>query len=349
MERIFVNTHTFSNDWIMGKIAQDIQREATAMGLKCRCGDVEDYEGEEICYHFSYSMSVPFPAAKHNSLFFTHINYKLMEQHLCSIKNDFDSYICMSPEDVQFLIELGFDKEKVFGKVLPVRNTYIKPISIGIFSACYPDGRKNEEWILEYCKENPNAKLVNFVFIGPGWGKVVNKLSELSCSFEWHNVSRKMPYEYQFQQNKLASLNYYIYMGMDGGAMGTYDAYAQDVPLCVTFDGFHKAIPDLDYIFDNKQTFFKEFDKVVEKQFRRIDFFMNNTPSNYVKWLVDVWHGNVKTDLSDSDKKCISYDSVSQKKQSQYYKLNISQMKIVFAVKRHRAKLKKIVNNLFKH
>lgn len=347
MESIFINTHTFSNDWIMGKIAQDIQREAIQLGYKCRCGDIEDYEGEEICYHFSYSMSVPFPKAKHNSLFFTHINYKLMEDHLCSLKNDFDSYICMSPEDVQYLIELGFAKEKVFGKVLPVRNTYIKPLSIGIFSACYPDGRKNEKWIIDYCQENPNSKYINFVFIGPGWSNVVNKLAEIGCSFEWHNVSRQMPYEYQFQQNKLVSLNYYIYLGMDGGAMGTYDAYAQDIPLCVTFDGFHKAIPDLDYVFDNRETFFEEFNKIVAKQYRRIDFFRTNTPLNYVKWLIGVWNGTEKTLLSQKDIKCISYNSVSEKKRSQYYKLNLSQIRIVFSVKRHRAKLKKLINSIF--
>jgi len=303
----------------MGKIADDIQKCAKALGYSCRCGKTEDYQGEEICYHLNYAIAKPISQARHNSVFYTHLNDVFQELNIVEIKENFDSFICMSPEDAQFLIELGFDSKKVFGRVLPVRNTYVKPLSIGIFSACYPDGRKNEQWIVDYCRENDNARLVNFVFIGQGWGNVVNQLESLGCTYEWHNVSRKLPYEYQFQQNKLSTLNYYIYMGMDGGAMGAYDAYAQCVPLCITYDGFHKAIPDLDFIFDNKESFIKELGRVVSKQEKRINFFNDNTPEDYVKWIIKVWSGEMEQVISEDDKRCISFKTVVEKKREQYY------------------------------
>lgn len=328
MDRIFIVMYGNGSDWILGKIADDIRRESEKMGYECRCGNYVDYQGEEFCYHLDWHKAVPIPQAKHNSVFYTHLNDVLQEKTICEQKDKFDSFICMSQEDAQFLIELGFEKEKVFGKTLPVRNTYIRPISIGIFSACYSDGRKNESWLVDYCKQHDNAKLVNFVFIGKGWDGVAKELVNAGCTYEWHNVSRQLPYEYQFQQNKLASLNYYIYMGMDGGAMGTYDAYAQDVPLCVTYDGFHKSIPDIDFRFDDKQSFFEQLDTIVLRHARRLDFYAQNNPTNYTKWLVGVWRGEEPSVIEDKYKECINFTSVANKKRAQYYGLSLSRIRV---------------------
>lgn len=344
MNRIFINDYGFSHNWIMGKIADDIQRNAEALGYQCRCGNSEDYQGEEICYHLAHLLAVPNPQAKHNSVFYTHLNDTLTERNLVSIKDQFDSFICMSPEDAQFLIELGFDPHKVYGKVLPVRNSYIRPISVGIFSACYSDGRKNEQWLLDYCKSHDYARYVNFVFVGKGWGNVVNNLEQMGCTYEWHNVSRNLPYEYEFQQHKLSSLNYYIYMGMDGGAMGTYDAYAQDVPLCVTFDGFHKAIPNIDYPFDDKQSFFDEFDKIVKSHSDRLEFFKENNAKNYVSWLIEVWEGRDSSPISPKDKSCINFSSVVEKKRKQYYKLTINRIKNFISWQLFKKRMKRKLN-----
>ena len=326
-ERIFINNYGFNDSWIMGKIASDIQTEALSRGIECRRGRTTDYHGEEICYHMAYHIAMPIKEARHNSVFYTHLNDVLQEKNLVSIKDQFDSFVCMSPEDAQFMIELGFDPKKVYGHILPVRNTFIRPIYIGIFSACYPDGRKNEQWLIDFCASHPQAKLVNFVFVGQGWGKTVEALEKLRCTYEWHNVSRSLPCEYQFQQNKLSALNYYIYMGMDGGAMGTYDAYAQDVPLCVTFDGFHKAIPKIDYSFDDRESFFNQMEMIVSDHAQRIDFFRNNTPSNYVDWLLKVWNNEIEGCISQDDKRCISFSSVLEKKRDQYYPLNLDRVK----------------------
>ena len=341
MKRIFINMYDNDHDWILGKIADDIVRVATELGYSCHCGKSEEYDGEEICYHLDWHLAVPIPMARHNSVFYTHLNDKLQEKTICEQKDRFDSFICMSQEDAQFLTELGFDESRVYGKTLPVRNSYVKPLSIGIFSACYFDGRKNESWLVDYCKNYDNAKLINFVFIGKGWGNVVKELEDAGCTYEWHNVSRKLPYEYQFQQNKLASLNYYIYMGMDGGAMGTYDAYAQDVPLCVTYDGFHKSIPDIDLRFDDKKSFCEQLDAIVSKHARRLDFFSQNNSTNYVKWLIGVWKGEAPSEIEEKYKECINYKTVLEKKRDQYYGLSLSRIQLYIRRKSYRTRNRK--------
>ena len=324
MKSIFINMHTGA-DWILRFLAQDIKEKANELGYVCNIGDYNDYKGEDIYFDYLYNSAVPMKEAKHNSVFYTHVNLALNEKFILqSHKDKFDSYICMSPEDAEFLIELGFDKDKVFGRSLPVRNTYIRPISIGIFSTCYPDGVKNERWLIDYCNTHKQAQLVNFVFIGRDWGDVVKQLQDCGCSSTWVNITRNLPYEYQYQQNLLQGLDYYLYMGMDGGAMGTYDAYAQGVPLCVTFDGFHKSIPELDYCFDDKAGFFSQLDIILNKQVERLDFFKQNSPYNYVKWLLDVWGGECNMNVSERDKACLTYPNVVEKKRSQYYKLKPS-------------------------
>lgn len=284
MERKYntVFMDSISSGWILGILGHDIMSGLERIGYKCREGNYEDYQGEDISFHMWWIHATPHKDAKVNAIFITHTDDECKEKRLIEIKDKFDIFFCMSPEDAQFLIELGYAKEKVFGINLPVRNNYIRPISMGIFSRCYPDKRKNEEWLYHFCSNNPQSKLIDFVFIGGGWGEFVNRLSQLGCSFQWHNVSRDMPFEYMYQQFKMSNLDYYMYMGMDGGAMGTYDAYAMGASLCVTDDGFHKGIPNVDYLFSNEEEFCNRLSQIVEKQYQKIKFFSDNNVDHYV-------------------------------------------------------------------
>ena len=272
-----------SQDWIINILGKDLFEGLEKIGYNCRIGKYDEYQGEDISFHMWWGLTQPHKDAKVNAIFVTHTDDRFKENLLLKIKDDYDFYFCMSPEDAQYLVELGYEKKKVYGINLPTRNTYIRPITMGIFSRCYPDKRKNEEWLLRYCKNNPSSKLVDFVFIGKDWGDFVKQLENVGCSFQWHNVSRSMPFEYMYQQLKMTNLDYYIYMGMDGGAMGVYDAYAMGASLCISDDGYHKCIPDVDYLFLNEDEFVKQMNIIVEKQQRKIDFFLKNTSDNYAK------------------------------------------------------------------
>ena len=80
----------------------------------------------------------------------------------------------------------------------------------------------------------------------------------------------------------LKDLDYYLYMGMDGGAMGTYDAYAMGVPLFVTDDGYHKEIPDQEYGYVDYDSFSSQLDEIIARQRHRIDFFSSHDVDHYV-------------------------------------------------------------------
>lgn len=312
---VFIDTA--SQNWILEILGDDIYKGLEEIGYKCNMGQYEDYNGEDISFHMWWIEAEPHPQAKVNAVFVTHTDDAYKEFKLTKMKDEFDLFFCMSPEDAHFLIELGFDSSKVYGLNLPVRNTYVRPISIGIFSRCYPDNRKKEEWLLNFCRSNSNAKLVDFVFIGAGWSDFVNKLSSLGCSFQWHNVSRDMPYEYMYQQLKLTNLDYYVYMGMDGGAMGSYDAYAMGTTLCISDDGYHKSIPDLDFPFSTEEEFQIQMNKIVDRQKRKLDFFKANDVHTYVSRIAHILEN--RSYPSECALSELSY-SVVKKRRSHYFK-----------------------------
>ena len=310
-------------DWIISYIANDIVRELKNRGLSVRSGDFLDYQGEDVAFQMWWRQAQPYPKAKHNSVFITHTDDKTKEADLIKMKDLFDSYICMSEEDSQFLVELGYDPTKVYGLALPIRNAYIRPVIIGIFSNCYPDNRKNQTWLLEYCKTHKNAQLLNFVFMGIGWENVCKELATYKCSFEWHCASRSLPSEYFFQQLKLSNIDHYLYMGMDGGAMGTYDAYAMGASLCVSDDGYHKDIPDIDRKFETKDELFQHLDEICSRQRKKIDFFESHSIAHYVDKLLMVWEGNGnKLSRTNVDVTPRNYPSVKEKRRANYFPLS---------------------------
>lgn len=300
--------------WILGALANDIYDGFKALGYTCRKGPFKNYQGEDVSIQMWWMDAIPHKEAKVNAVFVTHTDDKYKEKILVSLKDKFDIFLCMSPEDAKFLEELGFDNTKVFGINLPVRNTYVRPLTVGVFSKCYPDKRKNEEWLFDYCIKFQNSKNVIFVFVGDGWGKFVGRLADIGCSYEWINISPTMPHEYMYQQLKLSNLDYYIYMGMDGGAMGSYDAYAMGASLCITDDGFHKGIPDVDYKFLDEEGFHTKLNAILEKHARKLDFFKENDREHYAQKVAYVIENgtyptgdNFKFDYSVKEKRRDNY------------------------------------------
>jgi len=323
--------------WIIGKISDDIQNVLQSRGVTCRAGPPSQYNNENICYHLGYAYAKPERNAEVNSVFVTHIDDRFKEGLIKSNMDKFDSFICMSSDDRNYLISLGFDQEKVFGPPLPVRNDYVRPLSLGIFSSCYRDGRKNEKWLLRFAQSNPDASLLNYVFIGRAWGGFLEKFSKLGASFEWHVVDGALPYEYKFQQEKLSRLDYYFYLGYDGGAMGSYDGYAYGNRLILINESYHLDIPNVEHPITNYDDFNGAFTTIAAKQREKIDFFSNNCVSKYVDKLLEIWLGKCEP-LEKSETSSTSGQEMLQKRRDHYSRVSIFRM--LGMIKRRVSKLK---------
>ncbi len=286
---IYLSLDGVDPSWIVGAIARDIQSVLLDIGFKCRLGSPDEYNGEDICHHMGFAYAIPEKHAKYNSVFITHIDDKMKEKELMSIRDKFDLFVSMSSHDAEYITGLGIPREKVVGIVPPIRNPYVKPVSIGIMSACYDDGRKNEDWLIEFCRSHDVIGLLNFIFIGPRWGKVVTLLEEIGIAFEWHYSNSHMEYEYEYQKTKLANTDYYIYLGFDGGAMGSLDAYGYGRRLILVKDSYHMDIPEVEHYIDNKTDFFKVVREICESHQQRLAFFRQNNAKQYTKKLLSTW------------------------------------------------------------
>ena len=316
-KRVYISLADVSPGWIIGKMSEDLQYFLEKKGFQCRYGAPQDYQDEEICHHMGWAYAKPKGKADINSLFITHIDDQLKENLLISLKDQFDYFITMSREDKDFLVALGFEEHKTFGLALPTRNQYVKPLNIGMFSACYKDGRKNENWILKFVEQDPNVDCLNFVFIGPRWGNFVEQLANKNISFEWHCASQTLPFEYQFQQYKLQALDYYLYLGMDGGAMGSYDAYAYGNRLLITDNCYHKNMPFIDQPISNYSDFKAAISEIAYRQKQKLEFFKTNNIENYVDKIISIWH-NTFGDRSKTQSK-----DVLIKRRSYYFPVTL--------------------------
>ena len=294
---VFISCNGMDPNWIVGHIFKDLQFELLKNGIQCSFGSSDEYNNQEICFHVGWAYSKPELKANKNFLFITHLDDKLKERHILSSKDLYDGFITMSKSDADYLFTLGFDKSKIHGIDLPVRNKYIKPLSLGIFSACYPDGRKNENWIIDFLTNKDLNKYLNLIYIGPGWGNHISQLEKLDISFEWHCASRDLKSEYEFQQRKLINLDYYFYLGNDGGAMGTYDAYANNIALLITNQSYHKSIPDARYRFNNFDQFTLNMEEIINKHIKKVNFFEDKGIENYTHKIINIFSGQKNTTI----------------------------------------------------
>lgn len=315
---VYINITKSTNSWIIGALSRDIKKELISLGYDCKTGAESPDTQYDICICMSYAYAKISKKAKHNSVFVTHIDDKFKEILVKKKLQDFDSIICMSSDDAEFLISLGFSSKKVFGLPLPIRSSMVKPIKLGIFSACYEDGRKNEEWLVDYFNYNNDLRSIVLVFIGNNWGDFVTKLESLDLNFEWHRTSSSLHSEYEYQQNKLDNLDYYFYLGFDGGAMGTYDAYFRGINLIIAEGSYHEDIPDVENKITNYDDFKDALDHIIERQNKRINFYEKNSSAAYVKNLVKVWNKEKQFQSNINNK-----TEFLKNKRSKYSKLSL--------------------------
>lgn len=303
--------------WIIEKLMRDLAQELIRIGVKVRIGEDKDYAGEEIYFHSRYLYSAKNKNAKINSLFVTHIDDFGKEFEIKSKFDDFDSFVCMSPFDAEFLVELGCPRRKVIGLNLPHRGGVFKPLKFAIFSAFYSDGRKNEAWLVEYFRTRPNnCKDLIINILGEGWGQVVNELRKLDVSTSWLDYSRSLPGEYELLKSELSNNDFLLYMGFDGGAMCFYDGVNANLKLIIPKDGYHIGYPDSEYYFENKSDFFEILDGIFEGNQRRKDFIQSRSIEVYASTLLGHWRGDNGI-VSE-----ISISNVLQARRATYHKLN---------------------------
>jgi hypothetical protein len=288
---VFIVEPRNSQGWIIERLMRDIASELTRRGIQTRIGDASEYGGEDVVFNSHYLVALSDARARVNSLFITHIDDRAKEQELRTSFGRFNSFVCLSPHDAEFLVALKGDPAGVSGIELPARELTMRPLKIAFFSARYPDGRKNEQWILDCFRDRSADERAAFIFsfIGWGWESFCEKLAELDMNYEVHRYSRHLPDEYQMYKDALRSADLLIYPGFDGGAMSVYDALNAGISVLASDISYHRGLGDEVTLFANRSEFFARIDELLKRQNERSRILRDRSIQSYVDRLLSHW------------------------------------------------------------
>jgi hypothetical protein len=319
--------------WIIERLMRDIAAALVEQGIAARIGHASNYAGEDVIFNSRYLEPFRDPRAQVNSLFVTHIDDRLRERELRRTFGSFDSYVCLSPHDAEFVAGLKGDSQGVIGLELPPRDLTVRPARLGLFSACYADGRKNQKWITDYFRSPPDARRASFilVFLGDGWEKFSRDMAAQDLNYEIYRYSRNLPGEYQLYKEVLPSLDALIYLGFDGGAMSVYDGVGAGIDLILTNQSFHRGLDDSATLVDNRDDFFAVMDRLHARVANRRAMLDARSVDNYVDHLLVHWEALLKSNPVEHSRprepRMVSQVSVVQEFRSRYKPLGYSRLR----------------------
>jgi hypothetical protein len=290
--------------WIIERLMRDIAGELNARGIATSIGLGGGYNGEQVILNSRYLIALHDSRAAVTSLFITHVDDRVKEFELRSMLDRFDSFVCLSPHDAEFIAALKGDRCGVVGIELPARDLVVRPIRVAFFSAHYPDGRKNEQWIVDCFRDRPPQQRAAFIFcfMGWGWESFCEQLADLEMNYEIYRYSRFFPGEYQLYKDVLKSADVLIYPGFDGGAMSVYDAISAGIDVLASDISYHRGLGDAVSLFADREQFNAHIDRLLGKYEARVSALRNRSVKAYVDRLLDHWSA-VMADRADGDSK----------------------------------------------
>jgi len=278
-----------NNGWILEKIALRICSEFRELGKEAYVRNSPEFD-TSVTFWVQFTDKTIKTSSKSGiknlqSVLVTHVDdaQKLRRiKHLDSIGIDLIFLSAMHALEIANATGVGsFPTSIRLGSDLAIRH---EKFSIGIVSKCYPDRRKNENWLLSFEKKGLLTD-VAITIIGSGWSSITEKLKQKGVEVNlFDGVSKPYPsYEEIIQIQKTFDL--FFYFGFDEGSLGALDAYLLNVDLLLTNQGFHSdfKIDENSYcenLIDAQNKFLLKKQKYFSQFEHKGDWSWKNTASN---------------------------------------------------------------------
>jgi hypothetical protein len=235
--RVQIVLHDANKGGIIGKIAKRLAEIVPEFGIDCRISN-EPSNDVDLNHFMMYYASQPV-ASTRNTMFITHVDdaskYSITKELLKKV----DMGICMSRMTIKRLVDHCVSEERLCF-VTPAHDGLISPrrIRVGLTTNLYEDGRKREDLLVRLGREI-GFQGIEFEIFGEGWKKTAEDLRAFGAEVNLHESSGDYLKDYETMVKAIPGFDYYLYLGLDEGSMGTLDALAAGVPLIVTMEGFH--------------------------------------------------------------------------------------------------------------
>lgn len=231
-----------NRSWIIQKIAEELAQHLVPYEVRASLTESPEHDAD-LVHHMSWAfanVATPQPS----TMFITHLDdlYKLNEVR-SALASKVDIGICMSSDTMQQLERHGVPNSSLYF-ISPAHDATApgRRIVIGITSRVYPDGRKREV-LLHGLAQRMRLDLFEFQIFGAGWESTAAQLETAGALVRHARESEDYRHDYEAIRKALPHFDYYLYLGMDEGSLGTLDALYAGVPTIVTPQGFHLDLP----------------------------------------------------------------------------------------------------------
>jgi hypothetical protein len=166
-----------------------------------------------------------------------------------------------------------------------------------IASHIYPDGRKNEKYLVQLAHDL-SLENTHFTFVGKNWAEVSKALKDAGASVDWMDPNKPNFPTYLTLNLYIKSHDLFVYLGNDEGSLGALDAYLLGVPLLISNQGFHQEFIERNNVemFETYEDFKIKFQYLSQTR-NRIDYD-NWSWSKYSKQHQKFWDSLVLGELN---------------------------------------------------
>ena len=231
-----------NRSWIIQKIAENLAEHLQPLDVQVNITEAVD-ESADLVHHMSWAFA-NINTRQPSTMFITHLDdiYKL-NQVRSTLASDVGVGICMSSDTVRQLVDHGTPAGSLCF-ISPAHDGLIsrRRTVIGITSRVYADGRKREALLKDVARR---MRLDGFEFriFGLGWEPTITVLERAGAKVAYFGESDNFRKDYDTIQAEIPKFDYYLYLGMDEGSLGTLDALSAGVATIVTPQGFHLDLP----------------------------------------------------------------------------------------------------------
>jgi hypothetical protein len=285
--------------WILEKIAKRLAEKLPLYGWEVIVSNkiVSDVD---VNHHASWAFAnASSPTA--STTFITHIDDALKLRFVKSLLADYVTLgICMSSDTVKQLTDYGIPAQALC-YIPPAHDNMVRPrrIVIGITTHVYPDGRKREHFLERLAGE---LRLDQFEFriFGRNWDRTVAVLREGGAMVAYSPGTEDYLADYRVICESVPHFDYYLYLGLDEGSLGTLDALAAGVKTMITPQGTHLDIPHgVTHPIVTYEHLLQAFTTVLKERQQRIDSVRSLTWDDYARRHALVWDHLVSMDAGE--------------------------------------------------
>lgn len=247
-------------------------------------------EKAQVNHYMDFLAVNPILQTSKNTVFITHADDAAQVSQTLQMLRYVDAGICMSRMTVKMFLDAGADQSKLC-YVLPAHDGLVKPrrIKIGLTTHLYPDRRKREDLLVRMGKEIGYEDF-QFEIYGLRWESTAAKLRNSAAVVNIYTGEDDYQRAYAEMLKAIPEFDYYLYMGLDEGSMGTLDALAAGVPLIVTKEGFHMDLGlQPEFPFVTYEELRDAFVAIRRERSKRIDAVKALTWGEYAKRHLIIW------------------------------------------------------------